>query len=239
MKFFLGMMATLISGSLVACDADAISDSASNCDEATSEMQDCMAKLGQEGFSPAECEALVDNTSRLCSADKADGFGGWMCEAGALSYCEVPLCNAPSVVSSGVCDDYIGVDGCASCDYYLCKEANENTCGNDGYFVGFGHKYCERLTLVTEPRLSAAGQAWSAATRECLMIALERDSSPSDSCDEIQTIAFDSHPDCYVDKGFCDLPISDIFSVVMTIDSEDYQLRQLLGVGVGCLSEWL
>jgi len=71
------------------------------------------------------------------------------------------------------------------------------------------------------------------------MIALERDSSPSDSCDEIQTIAFDSHPDCYVDKGFCDLPISDIFSVVMTIDSEDYQLRQLLGVGVGCLSEWL
>lgn len=228
-----------ISFLVAACTEHSPVESPHTCEEASARFESCAARLGQEDFSPAECEALVVDVELLCGADKADGFGSWMCDAGLLSYCVVPQCDAPAVVAGDACEQYIGANGCASCDYYLCKEAADKSCGDDGYYVGFGHKYCERLTLVTEPRLSVEGQAWSAATRECLMLALERDSLPSDSCDEIAEIAFASHPGCYLDMGVCDLPLSDLWKVVTTIDSDDYQIRQILGVGVGCLSEWL
>lgn len=231
-------LAISLLAAVAACTTQTPIESLNTCEEAAARFEACTERLGEEGFSPLECEALVSDVTLLCDSDKADGLGDWMCDAGILSFCATPQCDAPAVVSGDACEQYISAEGCASCDYYLCKEGAEKSCGSDGYYVGFGHKYCERLTLIAGPQMSAEGQLWSAATRECLMLALESESSPADSCEEIKEIAYASHPSCYLNSGFCELPLSDMWKVVMTIDPDDYQMRQILGVGVGCLSEW-
>ena len=55
----------------------------------------------------------------------------------------------------------------------------------------------------------------------------------------VRTLAFDSHPECYVDAGFCQLPLSDWFAVAATIDGRDWlsrdAQRQLTTTARACL----
>lgn len=208
------------------------------CEQATMLVEDCVQSIADGDVSPADCQDLVQSAAGLCPSGKADWWGEWMCWAGVLHYCQTPACESVPVLAEDGCAAYIGADGCGSCDYYLCKEAaaEDKACGSDGYYVGFGHKYCDRLTSVTRPRMSAAGQAWIDATRQCLMTVLEPAVEDHHSCPDIKRIAFDSHPACYVDSGFCELPLGDMWSVVMTIEPKDFELRQMLVTGIACIS---
>ena len=83
--------------------------------------------------------------------------------------------------------------------------------------MGYGYKYCSKfkqyqLTFATKAQL------WVDNTLKCLKSRLiETVFKPNKyDCAKIKTLAFDSHPECYVNNGFCELfsfesnPIDDI-----------------------------
>lgn len=215
------------------------------CDEARLHLSSCVGAEWSEDLVGMSCdveaaEAVVGQPCEtLEDVGKADFFGDFLCRLGVLRYCVMPSCEAPGAFAAeaGSCAELIELEDCGQCDYYLCRDAGSSAqCGEDGYYQGFGYEYCNRFLQVTEPRLSAAGQAWSARVRPCLMQALEADASDALSCRDLQQLAFDSHPGCYIEAGFCSLPITDWILILNTVDREDIDLRQILSTGIGCLS---
>jgi hypothetical protein len=132
-----------------------------------------------------------------------------------------------------------------TCDYYLCVEANHQ-CGVGGYPVGYGYKYCNRsLFGLLQEMQSEVGRQWVVKTVRCLQTKLNgefgagRGAQAEDaagagvssesrvtwgamamSCDQIRQTALDSHPDCYVDSGFCEMPMADKMKIFNTVKSE-------------------
>lgn len=54
-------------------------------------------------------------------------------------------------------------------------------------------------------------------TMICLQKKLVRGVSARSTCRAIETAAFNSHPDCYVASGFCDLPSGDLTATMKVI----------------------
>ena len=92
-----------------------------------------------------------------------------------------------------------------NCDYYSeCLEAKFH-CGPTGYPLGYGGKYCKKF-LSFYNDFTSEGQAWISKTLLCLkqaLIPVYDDSSKT--CPQIYNFAFDSHPQCYYNSGFCSL----------------------------------
>ncbi len=207
------------------------------CAEATLEIEECLVLASDTALT---CDEEAAAAASLCSTAKADGWAESLCRAGLLHYCPAPACEIPADVRAGDdCSAYIDEEGCASCDYYLCREAldGDQACGDEGYYLSYGYKYCERIMLVTGPQLSAAGRAWLNEARTCLMEQIESQVEAQDSCSEVQQIAFDAHPDCYIETGFCTLPFRDKWSVFMTVDPSDVLMRHVLSTGISCFRD--
>jgi hypothetical protein len=123
--------------------------------------------------------------------------------------------------------------------FYRCAEETL-ACGPDGYLLGYGAKYAERFHRRTRPWMSSRGRVWLDATLVCLQVTLRDRIDASTSCDDVRTIAYDSHPACYVDSGFCRLPWSDWFAVLATVDGADWlsrdAQRQVIATAQACLS---
>ncbi|XP_011408989.2 PREDICTED: collagen alpha-3(VI) chain-like, partial [Amphimedon queenslandica] len=68
------------------------------------------------------------------------------------------------------------------------------------------------------------GQTWIRNVRRCLMRAIVESNfynSTNTTCDQLKKFAFDSHPKCYVDNGFCtDILISPNFQNIDCLASE-------------------
>ena len=122
--------------------------------------------------------------------------------------------------------------------FYTCAEQTLH-CGSDGYLIGYGARYAERFYRRTRPWMSTAGQRWLDATLVCLQVTLRERIDAATSCSDVRTRAFDSHPECYVDAGFCQLPLSDWFAVAVTIDGADWlsrdAQRQVTATASACL----
>jgi hypothetical protein len=130
-------------------------------------------------------------------------------------------------------------------EFYRCADVAANDgqgCGDDGYLLGYGAKYAERFYRVTRPRMSARGQRWIDDVLVCLQRTLQGGIDTSTSCQDIRTIAFDSHPVCYVDAGFCSLSVLDVLQVLWTIDAREWfgsgALRQAVRTAIGCGREY-
>ena len=94
----------------------------------------------------------------------------------------------------------------SDCSFYTdCLEATYE-CGSSGYPIGYGLKYCNSF-LNNRASFSPAGQNWINGTLTCLKKALVPAVKDSQgiTCNDVKTTAFDSHVDCYIDNGFCDL----------------------------------
>jgi len=166
------------------------------------------------------------------SACAEDDFGehlvaqGGEVGADAIATCPIPDANA--------------IPGHESV-FYLCAETvadGGQGCGPDGYLLGYGTKYSQRFYKNARPRMSARGQAWIDDVLVCLQHDLRAAIDASTSCDDIWNIAFDSHPQCYLDAGFCTLSPFDIAQVVFTIDAKDWlsrdAARQVVHTAAGC-----
>ncbi|CAG8435069.1 6592_t:CDS:2 [Scutellospora calospora] len=128
-----------------------------------------------------------------------------------------------------------------SCNFYTDCLEKKFHCGNNGYPLSDGLKYCEKFTENMH-LFSSSGKDWVTKTKLCLQESLvqiyENDSS---TCSEIKQNALDSHADCYVTSGICIIPPSDWVSLLKTIDFKDlfgslfpYTFKQALETAVDC-----
>ncbi|KAM4064389.1 carboxypeptidase regulatory-like domain-containing protein [Hirsutella rhossiliensis] len=124
-----------------------------------------------------------------------------------------------------------------SCNFYTRCAEKTLQCGQDGYPLRYGAKNCRRFVARLDS-FSPQGQAWIWRTMLCLERALvEPISGRGATCESVKSEAFQSHPRCYVDSGFCDLPLSDIVQVVVTVKSDLFEgpaLEQALTAAGGC-----
>lgn len=234
--------------SLGGCAAPPLEDAEPDpCAEAQAHVQACLGTTEGEFLVAATCDpdaadaVLQQSCAELAGAGKADFLGDFLCRLGLLSFCPTPVCEAPAEfdpTGSASCGELIGLETCGQCDYYLCRDAQSTSeCGADSYYGGFGYYYCDRFRQVTEARLSPAGQAWSRRARTCLMESLEESVADDFQCSEVEELAFANHPTCYLETGFCSLPVTDWLLILSTIEAGDHNLRQLLTVGIGCLAQ--
>ena len=100
------------------------------------------------------------------------------------------------------------------CEYYSCIEA-EKQCGDRGYPIGFGRKYCMRFE-ERQAKLSLEGQEWMKRVRSCLIAGME-ESTDGLSCREFKRSAVKLHVPCYVDSGYCQLSKKDKKAVIKMI----------------------
>jgi len=110
---------------------------------------------------------------------------------------------------TGFCMDCIYPTG--TCSFYLsCLEAYF-PCGPDGYAQSFGDMYCNAFVSPTNfNSFSVAGQTWIKATLLCLqvdIVAIVFANYPNLNCNLLSDLAFASHPSCYVNSGFCNIPL--------------------------------
>jgi hypothetical protein len=90
------------------------------------------------------------------------------------------------------------------CEFYKsCLEAKYN-CGSSGYPVGYGYKYCSKFLTFFE-EFPPKGKEWVRKTLVCLKQTLHPLYVAQSNCEVIYAAAFDSHPECYFQSGFCDL----------------------------------
>ncbi len=133
-----------------------------------------------------------------------------------------------------------GIPGHES-DFYLCADAAADGgrgCGPGGYLRGYGAVYARRFYRDARPRMTRAGQAWIDGVLVCLQEELRADIDASTSCDDIRHIAFDTHPACYIEQGFCSLSLWDVANVVWTVNATDWlshdAARQVVRTALGC-----
>ncbi|TNF00345.1 MAG: hypothetical protein EP326_06595 [Deltaproteobacteria bacterium] len=100
------------------------------------------------------------------------------------------------------------------CEYYSCIEVQKQ-CGEDGYPIGFGRKYCMRFE-ERRANLSPEGQEWMKRVRSCLIAGME-ESSDELTCREFKSSAVKLHVPCYVDSGYCQLSKKDKKAVIKMI----------------------
>jgi hypothetical protein len=139
-----------------------------------------------------------------------------------------------------------------SCHFYHECVETVSPCGEDGYALGYGEKYCERFLL--DDNFSANGKKWRDQTLLCLqrqlvpVVVTEIKTPASYECHEITNIAFNSHPHCYTGDGpgtisICQLPLSDLRIIKHTIYRRDLyssrSLRQIRQVAKTCVAQIL
>jgi hypothetical protein len=152
-------------------------------------------------------------------------------EAAALESDPVRACPVPEIDA---------IPGHEAVFYECAEEAADfgMGCGPDGYLIGYGARYARRFYRETRPHMSARGREWIDEVLVCLQRELRERIDETTSCDDIHTIAFDTHPGCYVEAGFCSLPLLDLLHVVWTIDLREWlgadAWRQVLATLAAC-----
>ncbi len=115
------------------------------------------------------------------------------------------------------CEKYIG-----TCDFYLCQE-QKNPCGINGYNLDFGFKYCSgsKFALFNQMQTDL-GKSWVTNVFQCLQRQSLKatDAKAVRTCEQIKSDAYDSHPDCYAEAGFCELKFSEKLKIFKLIKKE-------------------
>ncbi len=108
--------------------------------------------------------------------------------------------------------------------YQRCLEESYN-CGDAGYPIGYGQKYCIIFSyLLNDPTTSPKFKSWLESTLVCLQTSLVGFvDANGPTCDNIKQIAFDSHPACYAQKenSVCDLTTDEQLLTFGAVDFAD------------------
>ena len=236
-------------------------DQQTDCERATEHLQNCFGGVATK--TSCETEEAINEANMIMSmtcdeltlqvADTKSDIGSAIatqsCKWGLYQFCDTPQCSSqedepepwlpsPHIDSPSICArEALQYEGCGACQYYTCRE-EEAQCGPDGYLMYYAYRYCNRFRLVTEPKVSEEGKLWLRKIRRCLITTLDQ-AEPGTDCQSISDNGFGSHPGCYVDTGFCSLPVSDWIAVLNTIDTFDFNFRESFITGQKCLEDWL
>ena len=135
-----------------------------------------------------------------------------------------------------------------NCAFYAGCLERSIPCGEGGYALAFGEKYC---TAFRSAHLSAAGQKWMAGVMHCLQEELvpelpgrfAQSRADAATCKTTFDTAFASHPRCYAaeDNSICFLPVADLFAITHTIGLEELFTRrtssQVLSTAAMCVGQ--
>lgn len=208
--------------------------------------EECLAGEGNDGPS-CYPQSARDMLLFACPGQSDEERDAQLCALGLATYCPTQEESEEAEDSEegpqgfAKCSQYVDINGIEACEFYRCREKQieeEFRCGSEGYYIGYGLKYCTRFQETAAESLSEEGIAWVNRVMPCLMNAVEDEVDSLESCEGTFEIAMDSHPLCYVQTGFCNLGIDDFGSIFLTIDHEDFQLQQALVAGVSCLAQW-
>jgi hypothetical protein len=120
-----------------------------------------------------------------------------------------------------------------TCEYYSCVEDERISCGAEGYPIGYGVNYCEKLSaLEFHPARTSLGaltfpgdgNVWRDEVRTCLQEEMEDYFAKTNevTCEGLREFAFNSHPNCYTQSpSFCELTVESILKVGLTIAPKD------------------
>jgi len=137
------------------------------------------------------------------------------------------------IIGSGfiLCQSAIANTQCANpapgtCSFYPDCLEQRTTCGDSGYALGYGLRYCE--SFLQDVRFTERGVAWRDRVSSCLQRSLVRFTDPlrpAPSCAEIRQKGFQAHVACYTqsDNSICDLydSLEDIHAILSTIQLSD------------------
>lgn len=135
----------------------------------------------------------------------------------------------------------------SSCNFYEKIGGQLNCELNSDYCIQYGFKYCSKFQDLKKSGIGDLTK-WVPKVTICLQRELsdpqvyDENSSPvtSSVCEKVRFRAFHSHPECYVNSGFCELTASSkqaAFNVVAWADmlsNLNYSLAQALVVGEVC-----
>lgn len=156
------------------------------------------------------------------------------CSKSAEIYPTLASCNTPMV---------------GHCGFYSACLERALPCGEDGYALGFGERFC---TGFRNADLSEKGTSWATGVMGCLQRALiprvvqagaftTIPESPA-VCSALEEEGFASHPACYThpDHSICFLPPRDLKTVLATIGAQELftkrtsaQILQTIGICLG------
>lgn len=119
-------------------------------------------------------------------------------------------------VSNEHCNFYIQLE-----EKWECENAPTDA---SNYLLGYGFKYCARFLRASETWDGALKQ-WTRDTMLCLQTALLMHEEEMETCVELEQLAFDSHPTCYVDNGFCELTTSEKLEVLSYLNRLDLLMK--------------
>lgn len=107
------------------------------------------------------------------------------------------------------------------CSTYTQLE-NEFQCGENGYLLGYGKKYCHRFVVKNIERFTPQGQQFLIKNAKCLQEKLKEFilKIPNASCQEIENQAIETHMSCYQESGFCELRTFDKMATLAIIRDE-------------------
>lgn len=117
------------------------------------------------------------------------------------------------------------------CEFYRqCAEATYK-CGDSGYPIAYGEKYCHRFSGLKGDDLSKEGFAWRDATLTCLQQDIANlfvTSNKVKTCGDLKDFAFASHVGCYTQPfaSVCNLPLGDWVTITGVVDLKEYGDRE-------------
>jgi hypothetical protein len=91
-----------------------------------------------------------------------------------------------------------------TCDFYLCLE-NNIQCGEKGYPLRYGYRFCKEIQKIKNGSLVL--QNWLNETRYCLQEKLLE--KKQFECQLLFDQSVIDHTNCYLENGYCELPIKD------------------------------
>lgn len=139
--------------------------------------------------------------------------------------------NAPPALDGVFLGDFCLNPEPRSCSFYASCLEIAYPCGENGYALGYGDRYCNKFRQL-DGKLSPKGIAWRDSTMLCLQRSLvpffAKKRTP-ENCEAITDFAFASHSFCYTQPGasICALdPFGDLPVVFKTIESDDILSRR-------------
>jgi hypothetical protein len=244
---------------LVACSAAAPAEGVSTSESLVSSTRTFLVPV--DARARVACRDEVN--AYYCSDEAAHAaIGACLAKIGVSDGSDACATDDPQCVRTETYDEpctgtsnpvYPDANSCESprpnnCSFYSACVDRETPCGESGYALGYGEKYCTAFKNLDG--LTAKGNAWISSVMHCLQEELVQYSQPTSTgaCSEILDAAFASHPVCYTqpDNSICFLPPSDVMKVLGTIGGSELftarsqkQILATIGTCIGQIGHWL
>ena len=146
-----------------------------------------------------------------------------------ISILLIAIAKLGAMETSTLSSNFNDYDSVANeCNFYENVLEERYPCGEAGYAVGYGGKYC-RAFDASRNEFSEKGNKWRIATMKCLINSLRKFllgnyANESVNCDEIKEYGFDTHPTCYTagSPSFCDLNLKDYKAILGVIQKKGF-----------------